>query len=491
VKGTISIQPPSKDGKSTRKESEAMPATLRVPGQGPNQRSLLPFVSFSLLVVLASLAAPAPLWADEDWKLDVVHLKTGRSLEGLLVKDSGNEIFFRCIRRKPGVHTVVIGMTISRSEIKDLELLDEDDRAVLTARVKALDASRGVAVKMASLELKPADWGKNGKGRGLGYESAYFNLTSNASEDIVRRSAFQLEQIYGAYARFLPPRKDGQATAILLAASQTDYQMLLKDQGKLLLNPAFYDVAHNQIVCGTDLARLGERLERARKDNQQLLQDLKEKEAELQRLYKGKVPPAFLKPIKEAREEAERANKQGDELFEAATRQLFRTLYHEAFHAYLANFVYPPSETEVPRWLNEGLAQIFETCFVEGGELRVGHADKVRLERAQATLRKGELVSLVDLLESGPKQFVVLHASDLQTADRHYLTSWALAFYLTFDRKLLGTKAMDNYVHALHRGVNPREAFGDLVGEPLPQFEKEFRQYLPRLRPDGSLARSK
>jgi hypothetical protein len=45
------------------------------------------------------------------------------------------------------------------------------------------------------------------------------------------------------------------------------------------------------------------------------------------------------------------------------------------------------------------------------------------------------------------------------------------------------------YVQALQRGVNPREAFAELVGEPLPQFEKGFRQYLQRLRPDGTLAR--
>jgi hypothetical protein len=448
---------------------------------------LLSLLLFSTCLV----AVPPSLRADDDWKLDQVHLKNGRTLQGLLVKDEGKEILFRCVTRKPGVRTVTIGVTIRRDEIKELELLDDDERALLVSRVKALDASRGEAVKMASLELKPAGWGKGGKGKALGYESAYFTLTSNAPEDVVRRSAFHLEQIYGAYARFLPPRKDGQATTILLAASLADYQALLKDQGKLFLNPAFYDIAHNQIVCGTDLVRLGEELEQARQKNQRSLADLKDRETALQRLYKGKAPAALLRPIQEARQEVERFARQSDDLFQAATRQLFRTLYHEAFHAYLANFVYPPEETAVPRWLNEGLAQIFETCFVEGGELRVGHADKVRLDRAQAALRKGDLVSLTDLLESGPKQFVIVHASDQQTADRHYLTSWALAFYLTFDRKLLGTRAMDAYAQALHRGVGPREAFAELVGEPLPQFEKGFRQYLQRLRPDGTLARGK
>jgi len=33
----------------------------------------------------------------------------------------------------------------------------------------------------------------------------------------------------------------------------------------------------------------------------------------------------------------------------------------------------------VPLWLDEGLAQIFETALVEAGELRVGHAERSRL----------------------------------------------------------------------------------------------------------------
>ena len=50
-----------------------------------------------------------------------------------------------------------------------------------------------------------------------------------------------------------------------------------------------------------------------------------------------------------------------------------------------------------------------------------------------------------------------------------------------FERKLLGTKALDDYVAALKRGTDPLDAFRDLVGEPLPQFEKEHLQYLKDL----------
>src|SRR5262249_24899919 len=146
---------------------------------------------------------------------------------------------------------------------------------------------------------------------------------------------------------------------------------------------------------------------------------------------------------------------QNREAFQQMRRRQFQRLYHEAFHAYLARFVYPRDGGELPRWLNEGLAQIFETAIFEIGELRVGHADKERLQAAQTALGKGTLLPLSDLLNTGAKQFVVAHAGEQQGSDRYYLASWALAFHLTFNRRVLGTAALDDYVKELERGVDP------------------------------------
>jgi hypothetical protein len=451
-----------------------------------------PFAAAVCVSLTLSLLATAPARAADDWKFDVVHLKNGRSLQGLLIEKNTSEIQFCCVSRKAGSHTVVIPTTLKMAEVDYLDLLEGKDREVLSGRLKALDPTgKGEAQRMASLEFKVVAWGKDGKTKALSFPSTHFTLESNAPEDIVRRAAVQLEQIYAAYTRFLPPRYDsGEPTVIRLAQSLADYQALLREQGRTLLNPAFYDTARNQIVCGTELQQLGEQLERKRKDNQKLLEELKNKEAELQKIYQGKPPAVVLRPIQEARQQVDAINKQNDELFQAATRQLFRTLYHEAFHAYLANFVYPPAEAEVPRWLNEGLAQVFESAFIDAGELRVEQADKARLNQAQASLRNNDLVPIPDLLRAGPKQFVVLHASDQQTSDRYYLTSWGAAYYLTFERRLLGTKPMDNYVRALKRGTDTLEAFRELVGQTPGDFEKDLRDYLTRLRPDGSTAKT-
>jgi len=428
--------------------------------------------------------------ADEEWQFDLLRLKNGTTFPGMLLEENGNTIKFRCVRRSPGSPTVVITTSFNRHEIDRIEKLDAKNREILDGRLKALDPTgKGESTRMEYLELEAVLWLKDGDPPGLRYGSEHFVLISNAREDIVRRAAVRLEQIYAAFGRYLPPRRqNGKPTTIYLVRSLDEYQVLLTNQGRNIFHPALYDAQRNQILCASDLQRLGDELEHVRKKHRQILDQLKDNEADLNRLYKGKIPAAIREPIQNKRQEIYNANVKNDGLFKEATRHLFQTLYHEAFHAYLVNFVYPPEDGEAPRWLNEGLAQIFETAIVEAGELRAGHADPERLGRLKAIGRKGEFLALGELLESGPKNFLVNHTSDLKISDRYYLHSWALAFYLTFDCRLLGTPGMDQYIQSLKRGTDPSEAFQKLVGMPLGRFEKEFHRYVLKLRPDGSTA---
>jgi hypothetical protein len=441
------------------------------------------------VAALALLCPPAR--AADDWKFDVVRLRNGKTFQGLVVGEGPAEIKFRCVRRNPGSPTVVITTTFQRQEVAGIDKLGDADREALEARLKALDPTgKDEAARMENLDLKTVPWLHKGDGDALCYTSAQFVLISNAREDIVRRAAVRLEQIYTAYGRFLPARhQGGKPTTIYLVRSLAEYQGLLREQGRDILNPAFYDAGKNHILCASDLQRMGDDLEQIRKNHQKILDDLKDEEAKLNKYYKGKVPATARDYINNKRQEIFLANQKNDRVFQQATRHLFRTLYHEAFHAYLANFVYPPEEYAVPRWLNEGLAQIFETAIVEAGELRVGHADPERLRRIRLQARKGQTVGLARLLTAGPQQFLVNHASARQVSDSFYLNSWALAFDLTFDRRLLGTPALDRYVQSLKHGADPLAAFNQLTGMPLEKFEADFQQYLLTLRPDGSTAR--
>jgi hypothetical protein len=441
----------------------------------------------------------------DDWKYDVVYRKNGDSFRGVVLQHECGEVRMWCIVRNPGRPTVFYRVNLPESEIERVEMLPEEEHEKLRQRfealreehrrlpdpLRAIDSDTAAVPGADKIKLHPVLWRGQTRTRALAYRSSYFELESNASRRIVLVAASQLEQVYAAYVRSLPPRAKGRPTTILLPQSRADYQALVRGQGRTLLNPAFFDPDKNQIVCAFDWKQMTEELERVHDEHVKLRDKVDECEAELRKAYKGEIPAELKMALAEQRRRIQAAETRNQETSARARRRLFQRLFHEAFHAYLLNFVYPPREGELPRWLNEGLAQIFETAVFEVGELRIGHADPERLEAVRQALSKKTLFPVADLLRSGAKQFQVAHDGDKQVSDRYYLASWALAFYLTFDRKLLGTPALDTYVRQLKRGTDPLEAFGELTGQSLAAFERDFFSYLTRLYPDGHVGARK
>ena len=463
---------------------------------GPNKSTwlwlLTPLAASYLVLVWLGGA-----WAGEPpkstaWPLETIYLKNGGVLRGLVIEDTPRHVRLHYVRQPPGRPTVVLTATINKSEVRRIELLDAAGRQQLQERLQSLDPTGQIEKqRMEELALERTDW-QGQPNQGWKYEAEEFTLYSNAAEEIVRRAAVRLDQIYTAYSRFFPPRhKAATPTQILLVSTVEEYRAILNQAGPVLKNPALYDPSSNRIICGSDLRRMGAELDVIRRTHQQQRAELSAQKAAYLRLYKGnkRELDAHLARIAADRQRIDEADRRNEQLFDRATQQLFATLYHEAFHAYVANYVYPPNRPpgELPRWLNEGLAQVFETAIVEAGELRVGHADRDRLAQVRELLRQGKLVSVAELLKSNRGQFVVTHAGDRPGSDRYYLASWAVAFYLTFERGLIGTPALDRFVQAVTEGGDPLAAFAGLIGQPLEAFERDLTRYLQSLQPDGSV----
>ncbi len=460
-----------------------------------------------LSMPVGSAAAQKPVGVADTWPLDEVALVNGAKFRGLIVDDNPLGMTFQTVKRPPGRPTLTFTTFFAKKEIDKVVKLNDVDRATLRARLAELDSNgAGERQRMDDLELTSVEWlgRKEGAKR---YEADQFVLLSAAPEEVTRRAAVRLEQIYTAFARFLPPRfAPTRPTGVELAGDLDQYKQLLKASAGQVLNAAVFLPAENRILCGTDLRRLGDELHRTRLHHLQQLASTDRYEKEIRELYKGNKPDLdrFLGVVKREREKVHAADRENDRTFDAATRRLFSILYHEAFHSYAMMYVYPARTAveiragkgtgELPRFLNEGLAQLFENPVIEAGELRVGHADADRLKRLQDWLNgKGKpgdppaLVPLADLLKAGKETFLAAHANQRASADRTYLTCWGLAFYLMFDRRAVGTIAFDDYLKAINTGADPAKAFAAWVGQDLPAFEKDWHDYLSKLTPDGSL----
>ena len=165
--------------------------------------------------------------------------------------------------------------------------------------------------------------------------------------------------------------------------------------------------------------------------------------------------------------------------FGQVTKEMLARLNHEAFHAYLENFVYPHDQTDVPRWLNEGLAQMFEEGQLELGTLRLDAPSRKRLSALQAELRTETVSvpkSLVEVLTADARAFLASHSTGAEVSQQHYLYAWGLAHYLAVRQPILETALLDRYVNSQHGEHDPIARFEQLVGMPLAEFAPHWRK---------------
>ncbi len=446
------------------------------------------FTTGFLFLVVCHVLGMVQASAD-DWKYDQIRLKNGHRFDGLLVSEQLDQIHFRYVVRNPGVKTLVFDTTFDKDEIDQLIRLTPAERRELANRLNQLDRNgEREKERMAKVTVSLHDWELNPKEEGRTYKGKYFEITSNIDATFFRQVVVRLEDIFQAYVDNLGARlQPKQPVKVLLFRNMNEYRQWLLKQGLNLLNPAYYDARKDLMVAGSDLDRLEASLKRTEAEHQEKLKAINDYHQRLLKHYSGKPPHHLLQQIKELQLQIRLTNQDNQSTLDKLREQFFAMLYHEAFHAFLDHYVYPHRELQTPRWLNEGLAQIFETAVVETGELRVGHVDTTRLTALQAALKDGSLLSVRDLLQADAAQFNVHHSTEAYAADRTYLAAWALAYYLAFDRKLLGKEAMHQFVLTSSSSKDQTALFEKLVDQPLPEFERQFRDYFTRLRPDGSL----
>ena len=288
------------------------------------------------------------------------------------------------------------------------------------------------------------------------------------------------EQIFAAYRQILPPRTSPDRPPRLVLFDSLDaYHAFLGQLGLKIRNRACFVEDKNLVATGSELARLHAVMTKVTAQNDQLRRDLKDLEKRLSdRLrelgdhYKktglSKTDTnrllvterrKFDDQITRTRKELLDSDHEIARVFNQNMRQTFVLLYHESFHAYLSNYVYPPGGFDVPYWLNEGLAVMFEGGVLEGNTLRIDSPSAASLRRLKADAAAGRPLPLKQLLTAGQAEFLTSGDSSQTAADRYYANAWALAYYLTFERRALVGPALDLYVQPNRNGTTRVQRF--------------------------------
>jgi hypothetical protein len=105
---------------------------------------------------------------------------------------------------------------------------------------------------------------------------------------------------------------------------------------------------------------------------------------------------------------------------------LRRTLQHEAFH----QFALLALGRDLPPWLNEGLAQIFEESLWTGDRFLLYQIPPRRVRQVQADLLAQRWLDLRDLVQLSPQQWAGALADDSSIARSRYNQAWTFVQFL-------------------------------------------------------------
>ncbi len=445
------------------------------------------------------------------WKLDRVELKNGRVFEGVIETESEEFLELLEVRRPTGKPMYLLVRPVERKLIKDVRRLSDVDREVLLKRLSSfLNRANAEEKRLRALELKEhiadgkSDFTFSGFARNSATKDVWFTLESTADDDATRRAIVRIEQAFVVFRQFFPARVNPPSPPhFVLLGTMEEYADQLRKQKLHIKNPAYYSSDQNRVVAGSDLSRYAGQLALTRSRHEQLHQEY---------TTLGKQMPDLLKdltrdldkqgfPLDERKKiiiaaqgrwdrdlatlekRIRTAERMNSALFDEVANEMFARLYHEAFHAYLDNYLFPRDRNQVPRWLNEGCAQMFESGLWEGEMLRLDAPHPRLLPRLQAALTEKEPLTIAQVLSADPKEFLASHDLESANAGRYYAYSWGLAYYLLVDQPPLSTASLSAYsTFGPEIESDPIKRFEALVGRPLEKFEYEWRERMLSLK---------
>jgi hypothetical protein len=156
--------------------------------------------------------------------------------------------------------------------------------------------------------------------------------------------------------------------------------------------------------------------------------------------------------------------------------QLRRTLQHEAFH----QFAYSAIGRNLPVWLNEGLAQVFEEGIYDGHSFRIGQVPPRRVRQLQYDVDHNQIVDFRDLMSMSETEWHK-NMADKERGTTQYNQSWAMVQYLIFAEDAPGKprfrSRLIDMLKLVHAGKNGHDSFVEAFSDNIDGFQQMFINY--------------
>jgi hypothetical protein len=161
-------------------------------------------------------------------------------------------------------------------------------------------------------------------------------------------------------------------------------------------------------------------------------------------------------------------------------RRVLHVLQHEGFH----QFAYSRFGRDLPRWVNEGLAELFGASVMVDGSLLIGQVSARALDDVRSSIELGTSVPFDTMLVMTPAQWSEALAAD--GAAGLYAQSWSMVHFLVYGEGGRYQAAFERYLRLINAGYRSREAFVRAFDtEDFGPFERRWQQYVTNASPDS------
>ncbi|MEZ6232801.1 MAG: DUF1570 domain-containing protein [Phycisphaerales bacterium] len=162
-------------------------------------------------------------------------------------------------------------------------------------------------------------------------------------------------------------------------------------------------------------------------------------------------------------------------------RRMLGVLQHEGFH----QFAFVRISSDLPPWVNEGLAEYFEQAVLVRTRFRIGQASRAKIERLQRAIEEDATFSFEAMLAMSSAEWGGrVNASDPR-AGTMYDQAWSMVHFLIHARNGRFASMFEGYLRALSQGLQREQAFERAFGtDDIASFEGAWREYVLELEPD-------
>jgi Peptidase MA superfamily len=158
---------------------------------------------------------------------------------------------------------------------------------------------------------------------------------------------------------------------------------------------------------------------------------------------------------------------------------LRRTLQHEAFH----QFAFKAMGDNMPIWLNEGMAQLFEEAIWTGETFLMNQVPPRRIRQLQSDLHENRLLSFRALTGLSSPQWNANLAKDADLGGTQYNQAWAIVHYMAYGDGGKNGARLVALLKGLSAGRKFEDAFRESFAVDMETFRARFEDYALALAP--------